>query len=736
MKESGILKAVSYILLPIIILILVLSSFYAIMFSEYNYETKKDYFESTDFALKVESAIETIAHDLIYAKESDYRNVIYDGENRIFIVSKNAVWLDDLKSNSFLAIYENKVYTNLNLDECNIELLRQEMLKKMQNQKYVSFVNGDMSSNSEYMTKFFKGNENFFKGSSFDYYTIEGDEIIPSDFPSESYTIVTKIYDAPELEEESQLEGLEEGYERVERVYKSATIDEFEIYLSYEEDFAENSSKNIILDNLSLVRPYKTVIYIAFPLSIIGLMIIIVYLVNSIGHSKGKEDIDINAFDKVPFEIILAVFGTCLGICLVILFDSAEPFYDINIATFLILAGSFYTINIAFLEMIAITFIKRIKAKMFLQTCLLGKILIYLSKILKRILGVIKNILKKIQSKIGNFINRIKYNPNFTLKFGGIVIACMIIMFIAGVYFGPIGVIINVIIAELFIAWFFVRIQSFKRFEDVLKQVSEGTLKDRIEVSDYCLEFKNSVEYLNNISNGFETAIEESMKSERMKTELITNVSHDIKTPLTSIINYVDLLKKENIENEKAKEYLDILDSKSQRLKRLTEDLVEASKASSGNLKLDLKQINIVELINQASGEFEDKFKDKKLDIITNFEKPTINIKADSRYMYRVIENLFSNVSKYALDGSRVYIDVKKENNEAKIEIKNISKERLNITEEELMQRFVRGDKSRTTEGSGLGLAIARSLVVLQGGKFECKIDGDLFKIEITMKWI
>lgn len=223
------------------------------------------------------------------------------------------------------------------------------------------------------------------------------------------------------------------------------------------------------------------------------------------------------------------------------------------------------------------------------------------------------------------------------------------------------------------------------------------------------------------------------MKSERMKVELITNVSHDIKTPLTSIINYVDLLKKEKIENEQAKEYIEILDSKSQRLKKLTEDLVEASKVSTGNISLKLEKINVVELIKQATGEFEDKFKKRGLESIINVDENEINIMADSRYMYRVIENLFSNVSKYALENSRVYIDIKENSstNNVIIEVKNISKDKLNISAEELMQRFVRGDKSRTTEGSGLGISIAQNLTELQKGKFELKLDGDLFKVKL-----
>ena len=210
------------------------------------------------------------------------------------------------------------------------------------------------------------------------------------------------------------------------------------------------------------------------------------------------------------------------------------------------------------------------------------------------------------------------------------------------------------------------------------------------------------VEYVNDISNGFENAVEQGIKSERLKTELITNVSHDIKTPLTSIINYADLIKQEDVENEKVKEYIDILLSKSHRLKRLIEDLVEASKASSGNVKLKLERLNLEELINQTTGEFEDKFKDKNLEIVTSMPKEAIIVEADSRYMYRVVENVFSNVAKYALANSRVYVDITKNENKVKVEVKNISEEKLNISEDELMQRFVRGDKSRTTEGSGL----------------------------------
>ena len=288
--------------------------------------------------------------------------------------------------------------------------------------------------------------------------------------------------------------------------------------------------------------------------------------------------------------------------------------------------------------------------------------------------------------------------------------------------------------------------------KEALKNIYEG--KNDINLNEYELQgvLKEMAIYVNDIASGFSNAIKESLKSERLKTELITNVSHDIKTPLTSIINYVDLLKKENIQNEKVKEYINILDKKSQRLKKLTEDLVEASKVSSGNVKLNLEDINLKELFNQTIGEFKDRFEEKNLKIETTMPKENIEIKADSRYLYRIIENLFSNITKYAQENSRVYIDIIKKmrdvnesgtknqneqngkNEYVSISIKNISKEKLNISSDELMQRFVRGDKSRYTEGSGLGLSIAKSLTELQGGKFNITIDGDLFKVEIEWR--
>lgn len=238
-------------------------------------------------------------------------------------------------------------------------------------------------------------------------------------------------------------------------------------------------------------------------------------------------------------------------------------------------------------------------------------------------------------------------------------------------------------------------------------------------------------ENLNNIGNGLQMAVEKSIRDERLKTDLITNVSHDIKTPLTSIINYVDLLKRENFEDPKVKGYLDILEMKAQRLKTLTEDVVEASKVSSGNITLEYMDVDLVEMLNQTIGEFSEKMEAKQLTVIASLPEGPAVIHVDGRRMWRVLENIFNNAAKYAMPGTRVYADLKVEEKKIWFSLKNVSEQPLNFSSDELTERFIRGDVSRSTEGSGLGLSIAKSLTQMQGGKFDLYLDGDLFKVTI-----
>ncbi|MDO4261138.1 MAG: HAMP domain-containing sensor histidine kinase [Eubacteriales bacterium] len=239
-------------------------------------------------------------------------------------------------------------------------------------------------------------------------------------------------------------------------------------------------------------------------------------------------------------------------------------------------------------------------------------------------------------------------------------------------------------------------------------------------------------EAVNDLGEGLRTALQEQMKSERMKADLITNVSHDLKTPLTSVINYVDLMKREEIGNPKAQEYLNVLDQKSQRLKQLTDDLVEASRASSGNVTLNMERIDLKELLMQTSGEFEEKFAARGLKLVTTCPNYPLYVEADGRRLWRIIENLYRNVEKYAMPNTRVYLNVESGGEQVSVSMKNISEQPLNISAEELTERFIRGDESRSTEGSGLGLAIAKDLTELQKGTFQIYLDGDLFKVTIS----
>ena len=299
--------------------------------------------------------------------------------------------------------------------------------------------------------------------------------------------------------------------------------------------------------------------------------------------------------------------------------------------------------------------------------------------------------------------------------------------------FGNFGVFLTMVMDAAVLFLLLREASGRKQIEQGLKEIAAGDLDYKIDPTslhgDENLQLAGIV---NSLGEGMKAAVQEQMKSERLKADLITNVSHDIKTPLTSIINYVDLLKRENIENEKAKDYIRVLDEKSQRLKQLTEDLVEASKISSGNIKLEFMNLNLNELVQQVNGEFAERFEGRNLDLICILQPEPLLVRADSRRIWRVLENLYVNVCKYAMPGTRVYVDAIKKDGKIQFSIKNISENPLNFQADELTERFIRGDVSRSTEGSGLGLSIAKNLTVLQHGTFNIYLDGDLFKVTIT----
>lgn len=281
--------------------------------------------------------------------------------------------------------------------------------------------------------------------------------------------------------------------------------------------------------------------------------------------------------------------------------------------------------------------------------------------------------------------------------------------------------------------------REIMKIQQALELISIGALDTKLDVSEFHGQEKEVAEAVNHIRDGLMESVNESLKNEKLKADLITNVSHDIKTPLTSIVNYVDLLKRENLGNENARNYIRILDEKSQRLKQLTEDLVETSKITSGNVKLDMQKIDMVELLYQTGGEFNERFEARNLTIVTKIPNKSMYIYADGRQLYRSLENLYTNAAKYALENTRVYVELSNNDNKVVFTIKNVSKNELDIVSDgkvDLTERFVRGEKSRTTEGSGLGLSIAKNLTTLMGGKFEINVDGDLFIATIEYEMI
>lgn len=501
---------------------------------------------------------------------------------------------------------------------------------------------------------------------------------------------------------------------RYKSIYKS--IDDaknFSVYTSLENDltyYDQYRTNKTVFDMAQIL--YKPALYL-LPLSIIAVLVLLIMNCFLIGLRNEKGEVILNAFDKTPLLVALIILFILFMIGCGFLIALTSENLTLILSGTAIGAVIGYISFVFFLE----TIIKRIKSRT-----------LFRNTITYRILRWIKSL-----------ITSMTRNANMTVKLILIFIAfgiLNIIGFGSSINNEPIGFFILIAIWVYAFAKMHQWLVRYIEIKNAINEIYIGNTEVHLDEKRYKGSLNSMAIQVNDIAGGLSNAIQEKLKSERLKTELITNVSHDIKTPLTSIINYVDLLKKEKMPNEQAEEYLNILDNKSQRLKRLTEDLVEASKASSGNIKLNIEKLNVNELLKQVSGEFEDKFKSRNLEEVMSLPEKNVYINADSRYMYRILENMYSNISKYAMDNTRVYIDVIPNNNRITIQMKNISKEKLNISTEELMQRFVRGDSARNTEGSGLGLSIATSLTTLQGGTFNIYLDGDLYKVIIEFDMI
>lgn len=455
------------------------------------------------------------------------------------------------------------------------------------------------------------------------------------------------------------------------------------------------------------------------------------------GVKTGKETITLGRFERAPTELVLAMVvcsvAAAVGICVEsgiasmcvnqyrnYTFESENIFVSENIQyiAFLVPVACLYSVALFFFN----NMVAKVKAGTFLADCLIIRALKWIAGKAKACFRYVKSHMSLTQKGVWAYI--------------GITIVEIIFVAIlaAGSMRGLLWVVIYIILKWLCIVGIVAYIIQTQELYKCAKEMAEGNLDRKADTSKMFWVFRAHGEHLNQISDGMSKAVEARMKSEHLKTELITNVSHDIKTPLTSIINYVDLLQKDDMDEKTRQEYIEVLSRQSARLKKLIEDLVEASKASTGNIQINWAEIDANMLLEQAVAEYEDKLANAGLKVVfTRSEVPAV-IRADGQHLWRVFDNLLANISKYAMPGTRVYASVIHETGSVRIEFKNISREALNVSSDELMERFVRGDSSRNTEGSGLGLSIANSLCTLMRADFKLSIDGDLFKAVIEFK--
>ena len=429
----------------------------------------------------------------------------------------------------------------------------------------------------------------------------------------------------------------------------------------------------------------------------------------STGHWAGHEGIHLTWLDKIPADVWLLVL-------LCTFFIGWEAFYYEWGRVFFCAA----LVPLALLFLCA--FAAQCKAGTVLRSALIGRIARFLWRIVRAIFRALLHTLARLPLVWK------------TALVGLVIAGAEFLLYINDFYRVRYGVFLMMKIIEL-LAVLYIAV-SLRALQKGGEKLARGDFSSPIDTRYLIGDFKRYGQELNDVQGGLEQAVQEQMKAEHLKTELITNVSHDIKTPLTSIVNYVDLLKKEDMPSPAAREYIAVLDRQSHRLKKLTEDLVEASKASSGALNVELQPTDVNVLLSQIEGEYQERLAACHLTLVTQPPAPGTMIQADSRLLSRVMDNLVSNVCKYAMENTRVYVTAAVRDGQAVISFKNVSRDELNISPDELMERFVRGDASRHSEGSGLGLSIARSLVQLQGGTFALSIDADLFRADIVFPLI
>lgn len=626
------------------------------------------------------------------------------------MLSKNIFELSDVGTEQFL---DSGYYTKCIEKKCDDLsdylrlLIKGESRTSEENRRYLQYTNEFKSGESNFCYWYRIGEA---------WYTNQPDTKEGQEFDVEAVLMEAKtmgnylIYDLVDKEFGTDINGMVDyffggGNQMLWPADDMTLIIGIDTELSAEDDIYEASRE------YEQLHPWIKICIFCGLVSLMGWIISLVYLTLATGRRTEEEKIHLNPIDKIKTEILVAAF-IFMMVELVILITKVNS-EEWAVYGIIVASGTVSLVIDGLFLIFYLSMVRRMKAEMLWET----SVACWLERGIRKVFA------------------RQKTTVRVLLLFAGHMAVCFVLA-VGAFYYQSMTALVVLLLFSAGECYMILRkaVEQYQIRQGVEK-IRDGVLSGKIDIEQLHGEEKSLAEAINNIGEGLLHAVDDSTKNERMKADLITNVSHDIKTPLTSIINYVNLMKLEKIDNERVQGYIQILDEKSQRLRQLTADLVEASKISSGNVKLDMQVIDLVELVYQTSGEFNEKFEQKELTIVTKLPKTAVLIRADGRQLYRVIENLYNNVAKYALEKTRVYVDIAYVEEKVVFSIKNVSEHSLareNSNAGDLTERFIRGDSSRTTEGSGLGLSIAKSLTVLMGGVFDIKVDGDLFKASIT----
>lgn len=543
------------------------------------------------------------------------------------------------------------------------------------------------------------------------YYTIEdynNGGVIENNYTGQSFLIQKRLLNMAVYEERAYED--ENGDMYFEDVLMGNI--NITVYIPRE---ALSGNGQLLVNVVDTAFTFRYGVLVILGVSVVMLIVLLCYLYAAQSHRKGGV-VALNHLDRVPFDLFTVAVAVIAVLSALLISEAA---YSGDLVLLVVLAAILsvdYFVALGY----TLSFAARLKTHTLIKNNIIYKLWFVAVKGFKKLFSWLKYLFKSIPT-----VAKTAVITSAVALFQFIIIALF-------TYYPVERTVLLFLFTLLDVAVIISLAILLKRIKEGGEKIASGDLNYKIDTKYMYGDFKGFADSLNNINEGLSVAINEKMKSERFKTELITNVSHDIKTPLTSIINYVDLIKKEEPENENIKEYIGVLDRQSSRLKKLIEDLMEASKASTGNLAVNLSVCEAGVLLSQTVGEFDERLRAAGLIPVVGIPEKPVKIMADGRHLWRVFDNLMNNICKYSQNGTRVYLDIAEKDGRAKITFRNISKYELNITGEELTERFVRGDKSRNTEGSGLGLSIAKSLTELQNGNLKIDIDGDLFKVTLT----